>query len=360
MLMIVIGTRPEAIKLAPVALAAAADRRMEVAVVRTRQHREMLDPMIEHFGLPVVADLDIMREDQGLAEVTAAALTGLARTIAELRPACVVVQGDTTTAMCGALAASYQRVPVAHVEAGLRTYDRQQPFPEELNRCLTAQLADLHFAPTVGARDNLRREGIDAARIHITGNTAIDALQHTLATLPPPAATTGRQILVTAHRRENHGEPMDRICAALRALVDRFDDVTVRFPVHLSPRVRATVLPRLDDHPRIELEPPLGYPQFVQAMRQAYFIVSDSGGIQEEAPSLGKPVLVLRERTERPEAVEAGCARLVGTQTQRVLEHASALLTDRAAYDAMAGAHNPFGDGTAGAKIVEHLVARFG
>ncbi len=359
-LMIVIGTRPEAIKLAPVAMAAAADGRFAVQVVRTSQHREMLDQMVEHFELPVAVDLDIMRHDQDLAQVTTAALAGLHQSIGERRPACVVVQGDTTTTFCGALAAVYHRVPVAHVEAGLRTHDRSQPFPEEINRCLTGQLAQVHFAPTDRARDNLRREGVSDGDIHVTGNTAIDALKHTLARQgPSPALAAGRHVLVTAHRRENHGAPLVEICGALRRLVDTFDDVHLRFPVHLSPRVRTTVFEHLDGHPRITLEPPLGYAQFVRAMHQAHFIVSDSGGVQEEAPSLGKPVLVLRESTERPEAVQAGCARLVGTDRDRVFGEASRLLTDPEAYAQMAQARNPFGDGTAGEQIVAHLAERY-
>lgn len=353
--MIVMGTRPEAIKLAPVALAAVQDGRFEVQVVRTSQHREMLDQMIEHFSLPVAVDLDIMRHDQDLAQITTAALEGLYRTIAQQRPACVVVQGDTTTTFCGALAAFYHRVPVAHVEAGLRTGDRFQPFPEEINRRLTGQVSDFHFAPTEGARANLRAEGVPASRVWVTGNTAIDALRITLAraaeVVPPP----GRRLLVTAHRRENHGEPMEQICRAVRSLVERYDDLTVRFPVHLSPRVRRTVFDLLSDHPRIHLEEPLGYAHFVRAMAEATLILSDSGGVQEEAPSLGKPVLVLRETTERPEAVQAGAALLVGTDAARIEAEAARLLDDAAAYERMATAGNPFGDGTAGRRIVELL-----
>jgi UDP-N-acetylglucosamine 2-epimerase (non-hydrolysing) len=360
-LMIVMGTRPEAIKLAPVALAAQRDARFDPCVVRTSQHREMLDQMVEHFGLPVAVDLDIMRHDQNLAQVTTAALEGLHRTIGELRPACVVVQGDTTTTFCGALAAFYHRVPVAHVEAGLRTYDRAQPFPEEVNRCLTGQLADYHFAPTEGARANLRREGVPEERIWVTGNTAIDALGITVDRESKRAGKAAepsdgmRRILVTAHRRENHGEPMAAICRALVRLCDRFPDVRVRFPVHLSPRVRKTVFAMLEGHDRITLEDPLGYQEFVVAMSQATLILSDSGGVQEEAPSLGKPVLVLRETTERPEACEAGCAMLVGTDAERIYAEAERLLTDDVRYREMAQAKNPFGDGKAGERIVQVL-----
>ncbi|MCX4243115.1 non-hydrolyzing UDP-N-acetylglucosamine 2-epimerase [Paraliomyxa miuraensis] len=356
-LMIVMGTRPEAIKLAPVALAAQRDGRMRVVVVRTSQHRQMLDQMVEAFGLPIAVDLDIMRHDQSLTQVTTAALEGLDRTIAALRPTAVVVQGDTTTTFCGALAAFHHRVPVAHVEAGLRTHDRFQPFPEEVNRRLTAQVTDFHFAPTEGAEANLRREGVPDARIWVTGNTAIDALRITLERAGERAAATGpeRRILVTAHRRENHGEPMAEICRALVRLCERFEDVRVRFPVHLSPRVRATVFERLQGHPRIALEEPLGYEAFVLAMSQAHLILSDSGGVQEEAPALGKPVLVLRETTERPEACEAGCAMLVGTNADRIFDEASRLLSDEAWYGQMARAKNPFGDGHAAERIVSVL-----
>lgn len=356
-LMLVIGTRPEAIKLAPVAHAAADHQRFDVAVVRTSQHQEMLDQMVEHFELPIAADLNIMRHDQNLAQVTTAALEGLHAAIAEHQPSCVVVQGDTTSTFCGALAAFYQRVPVAHVEAGLRTYDRWQPFPEEINRRLTGQVTDFHFAPTEGAKNNLLREGVDPQRIWVTGNTAIDALQYTLHGTPPATKnTTGtRQILVTAHRRENHGEPLENICRVVERLVDAFPDVSVRFPVHLSPRVRKTVFGMLADHERISLEDPLGYREFVGAMNDAHFILSDSGGVQEEAPSLGKPVLVLRETTERPDAVEAGCAMLVGTDPERIWDEASRLLNDTAHYDAMARVENPFGDGTAATQIIDIL-----
>lgn len=356
-LMIVMGTRPEAIKLAPVALAAQQDGRFRVCVVRTSQHREMLDQMVEHFALPVAADLDIMRHDQNLAQITTAALEGLYRTIGEVKPAAVVVQGDTTTTFCGALAAFYHRIPVAHVEAGLRTYDRWQPFPEEINRCLTGQVTDYHFAPTEGAKGNLRREGVGEERIWVTGNTAIDALQYTLDKAGPrrPVEDEGRVILVTAHRRENHGEPMAEICRTLLRLCERFVDVRVRFPVHLSPRVRQTVFGMLEGHERITLEDPLGYQDFVLAMHQSTLILSDSGGVQEEAPSLGKPVLVLRETTERPEACEAGCAKLVGTDSDRVFDEVSRLLVDGDAYREMAQARNPFGDGRAGERIVKVL-----
>jgi len=358
-LLVVMGTRPEAIKLAPLVLRARADpARFEVLVVRTSQHQEMLDQVVDYFGLPIRADLDIMRPDQNLVHVTNAALEGLYRVIGEVRPDTVIVQGDTTTTFAGALAAFYHRVPVAHVEAGLRTYDKGQPFPEEVNRCLTTVLADFHFAPTEAARDNLLRENVPGDRIWVTGNTAIDALLLTLekAGRPPGAPSAGgRTILLTAHRRENHGEPMRRICQAVLALLDRFPDLRVVYPVHLSPRVRQVVQPMLQAHPRVSLVEPLGYEPFVLAMNEAYLILSDSGGVQEEAPALGKPVLVLRNTTERPEAVHAGTARLVGTAVETIVGEAERLLTDAEHYRAMAQARNPFGDGHASERILDVL-----
>lgn len=360
-LMVVMGTRPEAIKLAPVAIEAGRHDAFDTCLVRTSQHREMLDQMVAHFDLSMDVDLDIMRHDQNLAQITTAALEGLYETIAKEKPACVVVQGDTTTTFCGALAAFYHRIPVAHVEAGLRTYDRWQPFPEEINRCLTGQVTDYHFAPTTGSKNNLSREGVPDDRIWVTGNTAIDALHITLAKLGRQADAVPegpRQVLVTAHRRENHGEPLADICRAILQLVERFDDVRVRFPVHLSPRVRQTVFPMLEGHDRIALEDPLDYGDFVVAMHESTLILSDSGGVQEEAPSLGKPVLVLRETTERPEACDAGTAKLVGTKTDEVFAEAERLLSDEAYYRSMSEAANPFGDGTAGKQIIATLAER--
>ncbi len=358
-LLFVIGTRPEAIKLAPVVLAAQADpQRFEARVVLTSQHREMLDPMLEEFGLTADLDLELMRPDQDLAQLTAAALEGLAGAIDRLGPDWVIVQGDTSTSFAGALAACYRQRPVAHVEAGLRTGDKTEPYPEEINRCLTARLAELHFAPTEGARANLLAEGIAAERIHVTGNTAIDALlwvrddARRRGEVPAP---TGPTLLVTAHRRESHGAPLERICQALLELVERFPELRVVYPVHLSPRVRRTVLPRLEAQPRVELLDPLGYRAFVLAMQQARVILSDSGGVQEEAPSLDVPVLVMREATERPEAVEAGAARLVGTDPARIVSEVSRLLEDPAHHARMAAAPNPFGDGRAAERILRAL-----
>ncbi|HEV7258708.1 MAG TPA: UDP-N-acetylglucosamine 2-epimerase (non-hydrolyzing) [Bosea sp. (in: a-proteobacteria)] len=355
-ILVVMGTRPEAIKLAPLILSALADpERFEVLAVRTSQHREMLDQVVTDFGLPILADLDIMRKDQDLAHVTMAALEGLQRVIAEARPDVVVVQGDTTTSFVGALAAFYENVPVAHVEAGLRTYDKRAPFPEEVYRRLTSVIADYHFAPTETARYNLLKENVPAETIWVTGNTAIDALLLTLAKAPPAARVSAPTLLLTTHRRENHGEPMQRICQAVLLLLQGFPDLRVVCPVHLSPRVRQVVGPMLGSHPRVSLIEPLGYAQFVLAMSNAHIILSDSGGVQEEAPALGKPVLVLRDSTERPEAVEAGTARLVGTEVDAIVSACRQLLTDPEAYRAMAQARNPFGDGHASERILDVL-----
>lgn len=357
-ILVVMGTRPEAIKLAPLILRAQADaERFDMLAVRTSQHREMLDQVVTYFDLPILADLNIMRKDQDLTRVTMAALEGLQRVIAEARPDVVVVQGDTTTSFVGALAAFYENVPVAHVEAGLRTYDKRAPFPEEVYRRLTSVIADYHFAPTETARYNLLKENVPVETIWVTGNTAIDALFLALAKAPPATATQAPSptLLLTTHRRENHGEPMQRICEAVLILLQGFPDLKVVCPVHLSPRVRQIVGPMLGSHPRVSLIEPLGYEQFVLAMNSAHIILSDSGGVQEEAPALGKPVLVLRDSTERPEAVEAGTARLVGTEVDAIVSACKELLTDPEAYRAMAQARNPFGDGHASERILDVL-----
>jgi UDP-N-acetylglucosamine 2-epimerase (non-hydrolysing) len=285
-------------------------------------------------------------------------LRGLQRLIAETRPDVVIVQGDTTTSFVGALAAFYEGVPTAHVEAGLRTYDKREPFPEEVYRRLTSVIADYHFAPTETARDNLLRENVSADSIWVTGNTAIDALFLTLAKAGPSAVVARNSwptILLTTHRRENHGEPMRRICEALQVLLERFPNLHVVCPLHLSPRVREVVRPLLGAHPRVSLVEPLDYESFVLAMNNAHLILSDSGGVQEEAPALGKPVLVLRNTTERPEAIEAGTARLVGTEVDTIVSACQQLLTDPYAYQAMAQSRNPFGDGHASERILDTL-----
>lgn len=358
-LLVVMGTRPEAIKLAPVILRAKAEpERFEVLVVRTSQHREMLDQVVDYFDLPIHADLNIMRRDQDLTHVTTAALTGLQRVVAETRPDVVVVQGDTTTSFVGALAAFYEDIPVAHVEAGLRTCDKRAPFPEEVYRRLTSVIADYHFAPTEAARSNLLRENVSPESIWVTGNTSIDALFLTLAKAKLAANSrrnSSPTILLTTHRRENHGEPMRHICEALLILLQRFPELRVVCPMHLSPRVRQVVRPMLGSHLRVSLIEPLEYEAFVLAMNDAHIILSDSGGVQEEAPSLGKPVLVLRDTTERPEAVEAGTALLVGTDVATIVSNCDRLLTDHGAYRAMAQARNPFGDGHASEQILDVL-----
>lgn len=366
-LMFIIGTRPEAIKLAPVILEARAHpSRFEVCVVRTSQHREMLDQMMEFFGLPVDFDLDIMRANQDLVHTTTEGLRGLYEVMKLRAPDWVIVQGDTTTTFVGALAAFYHKIPVAHVEAGLRTGKRYLPFPEELNRVITSKLADLHFAPTELARMNLQREGVDEAAIKVTGNTAIDALFLTLARsgIRPMAPDTGQgqddspMLLVTAHRRENQGKNMESICAAIRELVETHPDLRVVFPMHLSPAVRATVVPILGGSPRISLVEPMDYARFVLSMYEARLILTDSGGVQEEAPSLGKPVLVMRTETERPEAVSAGTAILVGTDRRNIVEHVSRLLADKDAYAAISKISSPFGDGKASGRILDAIESR--
>ena len=358
-ILIVMGTRPEVIKLAPVIIGARnRPDEFETVVVTTSQHREMLDQMLETFQVEVDFDLDIMKPNQDLRHVTTAALNGLHDVIGQVKPDWVIVQGDTTTTFSGALSAFYHQVSVAHVEAGLRTYDKRQPFPEEINRRLTTQIADVHFAPTTLSRDNLLREGVSGDAISVTGNTGIDALFLTLDSEAGETASSSageRRLLVTAHRRENHGEPMQRICRAVLRLVDEFPDLRALYPVHLSPRVRDVVLPMLGGHPRIELGEPLEYREFVREMNRAHVILTDSGGIQEEAPSLGKPVLVMRETTERPEGIDAGTVRLVGTNEERIYSEAARLFRDDDAYRKMALARNPYGDGRATERILSTL-----
>lgn len=363
-LAVVLGTRPEAVKLAPVVLAARAQpERFAVEVISTGQHREMLRSMLEWFGIEPDVSLEIMRPNQELVHITTAALEGVHARLKLSQPDWVLVQGDTATTFAAALAAFYQQIPVAHVEAGLRTHERYSPFPEEANRVMTTHLSTLHFAPTPRAKANLLREGIAEADVGVTGNTGIDALLWTRDKLEASGALDAarapaagrRQLLVTAHRRENHGEPMRGLCRALLRLLEAFADVEVVFPVHLSPKVREVVMPMLGEHPRVRLMEPLDYPAFVAAMARAHLILTDSGGVQEEAPSLAKPVLVLRESTERPEAIEAGTAMLVGAQEERIVQAASLLLSDAARYEAMARTANPYGDGRATQRILDAI-----
>jgi UDP-N-acetylglucosamine 2-epimerase (non-hydrolysing) len=365
----IFGTRPEAIKLAPLIKRLAQHPGFTAVTMVTAQHREMLDQVLDVFSIHPDYDLDIIRPRQTLAQITARAVEGLDSILAKIRPDYVVVQGDTTTTFIGALAAFYNKIPVGHVEAGLRTNQKFYPFPEEINRHLTSVLADAHFAPTAQSRRNLLAEGIQERKIWVTGNTVIDALQdvlHSGRTSPHPVlqrakAEKLRIILVTSHRRENQGEPQQHICSALISLVRQFPDILVVFPVHLSPAVRDTVMPRLREHQRIVLLDPIDYFETVHFMKASYLILSDSGGIQEEAPALGKPVLVLRDVTERPEGVDAGTVRLVGTDQDKIVGEAGRLLRDPAAYAGMSEAVNPYGDGRASARIVQaldHLAGR--
>jgi UDP-N-acetylglucosamine 2-epimerase (non-hydrolysing) len=359
----VFGTRPEAIKMAPVIKALRRRRgEIETVVCVTAQHREMLDQVLTLFDIRPDYDLNLMQENQSLAGLTAGALTRLDATLGEARPDWVLTQGDTTTAMVATLAAFYHRVKVGHVEAGLRTWNKYHPFPEELNRKLADAICDLHFAPTESARDNLRREGVAAESILVTGNTVIDALLEVaarpydwgggpLAALPADR----RIILVTAHRRENFGPPFAEICAALLEIAARHPETHLVYPVHLNPNVQGVVRQTLDQAPNITLLPPLDYLPLVQLLKRSYLVLTDSGGLQEEAPGLGKPVLVLREVTERPEGVAAGTVRLVGTDRGRIVAEADRLLTDAAEYERMARAVNPYGDGQAGERIADQL-----
>ncbi|MCD6291621.1 MAG: UDP-N-acetylglucosamine 2-epimerase (non-hydrolyzing) [Anaerolineae bacterium] len=358
---LVFGTRPEAIKVAPIALRLRESTDFDPILIATAQHRELMDQVLGVFGLEPDYDLDIMRPAQNPFDVTERVLARLRPVLERERPDWVVVQGDTTTAFASALVAFYLKLPVAHVEAGLRTDDKYHPFPEEINRRLISALADLHFAPTQRAARNLLREGVRPDAVRVTGNTVIDALL-TIAGKPAPPLPPfveglgGRRLmLATAHRRENWGDPMRRICRALRFLVKRHSDVVVAFSVHPNPQVRSVVEEVLGDVPRVHLLDPLDYVAFVHLMERSYLILTDSGGIQEEAPSLGKPVLVLREVTERPEGVEAGVLKVVGTDEGAIITEASLLLEDDAAYRAMAQRRNPYGDGRASERIVEAL-----
>ena len=355
----VFGTRPEAIKLAPVIRCLREDPRFETRVAVTAQHRAMLDQVLAAFSIEPDHDLNVMQAGQTLAESASRMLAALEPVMDAERPDCVVVQGDTTTTFCGALAAFYKEIPVAHVEAGMRTGDLRQPFPEEINRVLTSRLAALHFAATESAAENLRREGIDDANIFVTGNTGIDAVLAVRDALPAFDADVSKKIiLVTAHRRESFGDGFVRICRALRRLSAR-DDVEIVYPVHPNPNVQAVVMEHLRGVPNIRLIEPLDYAAFVDLMRRAHILLTDSGGIQEEGPSLGKPVLVMREKTERPEAVEAGTARLVGTDEDRIVEEVTRLLNDPLEYERRARIHNPYGDGRASARIRDVLAVRF-
>ncbi|MET9412961.1 UDP-N-acetylglucosamine 2-epimerase (non-hydrolyzing) [Streptomyces klenkii] len=359
--MLVLGTRPEAIKLAPVARAMALSPLFEPLVVTTGQHREMLHQMLDLLRVPVHTRLDVMRDRQQLSTLTARLVDGLGEVVRAERPDVVIVQGDTTTALTGALAAFYERIPIAHVEAGLRTGVLDNPFPEELNRRLIGRMARWHFAPTQRAADHLTAEGVPGAEVFTTGNTVIDNLLWVLeeGTGRSLFRTGLRRVLVTLHRRENQGAVMRSMGKALRRLADR-GDVEMVLPLHKSPAVRDALLPELTGHPHIAITEPLGYLDFSATLAACDLVLTDSGGIQEEAPTLGKPALVLRTTTERPEAVEAGAARLVGTEPEAILEATLHLLDDPAAYARMATAGNPFGDGHATDRIIAQLAEDFG
>lgn len=354
----VFGTRPEAIKLAPVVRCLREDARFDVRVVVTAQHREMLDQVLAAFSIEPDYDLNVMQPGQTLGESASRILAALEPVLDRERPDWVVVQGDTTTTFCGALAAFYRGISVAHVEAGMRTGDLRQPFPEEMNRVLTSRLATLHFAATEWAAENLRREGVDAAQIFVTGNTGIDAVLSVRDSLPPFEMSGKKIILVTAHRRESFGPGFLSICRALRRLAER-GDVEIVYPVHPNPNVREVVHRQLREVPNIRLIEPVEYVAFVDLMRRAHILLTDSGGVQEEGPSLGKPVLVMREKTERPEAVEAGTARLVGTDEEKIVAETARLLDDPEEYARRARIHNPYGDGQASARIRDVLINRF-
>ncbi len=364
--LLVIGTRPEAIKMAPIAheLYRRA-KHFECVICLTGQHREMVDQALHAFDLKADFDLNIMSPGQTLAEVTARAVSGLDGVLRTAKPNIVLVQGDTTTAFCGALAAAYHQITVGHVEAGLRTGDKRHPFPEEINRTLITKLADWHFPPTEHSAEVLRREGIDPARIRVTGNTVIDALLWTRdqvradkPVLPPEVeqlTANGPMVLVTGHRRESFGDGFENICRAIRDVADARPEATFVYPVHLNPNVRDPVFRILGNHPRVKLIEPLSYRPFVWLMDRATIVLTDSGGVQEEAPALGKPVLVMRQTTERPEGIAAGNALLVGTDHATISENLLRLLSNPAECQAMSLIRNPYGDGTAARQIVDVL-----
>jgi len=355
----VCGTRPDAVKMAPVVIELKRHpREVDLLLAVTGQHREMLAQVLDAFGLQSDYDLDIMSARQTLSQITTRALEGLETVIQKVKPDLVLAQGDTTTAFAASLAAFYSKVPFGHVEAGLRTDSKYDPFPEEINRRLTSVIADLHFAPTQLARRNLLNEGVGDDKIFVTGNTVIDALLSIASSNYEfededvrSAIKSGRMILLTAHRRENWGEPMRNICKAVKRIVSRNTDVSVVFPVHKNPIVRELVLPELEGTDRVIIIEPPEYVPFVHLMKAAHLVLTDSGGVQEEAPSLGKPVLVLRKTTERPEGVEAGSAKLVGTDVSAIVAEAEKLLHDQSAYQQMADVKKPYGDGHASARI---------
>jgi len=359
---VALGTRPETVKLAPVIAALRQADGFETVVVATAQHRQLLDQFLSFFNIHPDLDLNLMQDRQSLTELSCRVLTAMERALREVRPDLLLVQGDTTTVLYSALAAFYQDIPVAHVEAGLRSHDLRKPFPEEANRALTSVLTRIHLAPTVRAREDLLRENVPPSRIVVTGNTVVDALRSLDSRpLPLPAEIESllepgtRLVLVTCHRRESWGDDLRGICTGIRDLAVRFSDVRVLYAVHPNPVVQEEAARILGGAPRVHLTKALDYPTFIALLKRCHLVLTDSGGVQEEAPSFAKPVLVLRDVTERPEAAEAGMAKVIGTSPERIVEEASRLLSDPAAYRAMAGAANPYGDGHASARIVEVL-----
>lgn len=368
-LLFVLGTRPEVIKLAPVIKAAQAmPEQFETVVCATSQHVDMQNQMLERFGIVPDVDLKVMQPNQDLYHITTAVLNGMKSVLSEYKPDVVLVQGDTTTTFAASLAAYYQQIDVAHIEAGLRTHQRYSPFPEELNRALTGRLARFHFPPTKQSKENLLKEGIPADSIFVTGNTVIDALfwikerldiQHVQTQLPAEILTIARSdqpyILITGHRRESFGEGFLSICRAISELAKRYPDHQFIYPVHLNPNVRKPVFDLLKDQKNIHLIEPVDYEAFVYLMDHAYLVLTDSGGVQEEAPSLGKPVLVMRETTERPEGIAAGTALLVGTSEEKIVKMVSSFIDDKALYERTANIANPYGDGRAAQRILNAL-----
>ena len=362
--MTIFGTRPEAIKMAPLVLELQKHpEKIESIVTVTAQHRQMLDQVLSIFGITPDFDLNIMKDRQTLIDVTTRGLEGLDKVMKEAKPDIVLVHGDTTTTFIASLAAFYNQIPVGHVEAGLRTWDKYSPYPEEMNRQLTGVMADLHFSPTAKSATNLQKENKDESRIFITGNTAIDALQTTVKeTYSHPVLEklgNDRLVLMTAHRRENLGEPMRNMFRAIKRLVDKHEDVQVVYPVHMNPVVREIANEILGEHNRIHLIEPLDVIDFHNVAARSYLMLTDSGGVQEEAPSLGVPVLVLRDTTERPEGIEAGTLKLAGTDEETIFGLADGLLSDKEAHDKMAKASNPYGDGRASERIVEAILQHF-
>ena len=363
--MSIFGTRPEAIKMAPLVKELECRKEIESIVCVTAQHREMLDQVLETFDIKPNYDLDIMKQGQTLSDITSRVLTGLENVIKEVKPDIVLVHGDTTTTFAGALAAFYNQVAIGHVEAGLRTYDKYSPFPEEMNRQMVDCMTDMYFAPTKLSKDNLLKQNIDKNKIYITGNTAIDAMSKTVDKNYKHKELewikdNERMILLTAHRRENLGEPMRNIFRAIKRITDEFEDVKVIYPIHKNPKVREIAKEIFGNTNKIKLIEPLEVFDFHNFQNKSYIIMTDSGGIQEEAPSLGKPVLVLRDTTERPEGIDAGTLKLVGTDEETIYKEAKKLLTNKEEYNKMSYASNPYGDGTASKKIVDAIILKFG